>query len=392
MKDVFILGAGFSRAATDGRMPVMSELMDKVKAEYKKKFPSESNNDVDKYTDLEFMLSKLFIKQPFDTETSYYSNLAFYHKVSEILVEVLNEAEKPFLDRFENFITQGNDWSESNLKGLSILDRANEVSLGKFWSYQFCELEPWISPIGSRLLSYLIKTILTREEITLITFNYDTLIELEWSFQVIRLLNDKNFKERDILAPDILRNLVNFKTFYGAQSLYPQKVPLSDYRFGQVTHSSHRGFDKFPQPTFQLLKLHGSLNLCWDKDLQSPVYFCDKSSRDLQTFIIPPVLDKTNELSHPYLKLNWRLAQEALKEAARVFIVGYSLPLTDFSTRSMLFNSQFERDIPLEVYLVNNSKNVKDATEKVFSQSNINDQFTGKDNAIDEFVQWYVKN
>jgi hypothetical protein len=55
-----------------------------------------------------------------------------------------------------------------------------------------------------------------------------------------------------------------------------------------------------------------------------------------EPLIVPPVSQKLSAAGHPFLAYCQYLAREALSQAKRIIVVGYSLPPADFGIRSLL--------------------------------------------------------
>jgi SIR2-like domain len=60
---------------------------------------------------------------------------------------------------------------------------------------------------------------------------------------------------------------------------------------------------------------------------------------EIEPFIVPPVLLKTDLTLHPALQFVWKRAYEKLRTATRVVFIGYSLPLTDMASRTLFRES-----------------------------------------------------
>jgi hypothetical protein len=119
--------------------------------------------------------------------------------------------------------------------------------------------------------------------------------------------------------------------------------------------------------TFRLLKLHGSLDF-WavpndstgatlNREDGSPTFgepagMSDEARRrDLpgrERFIVPPLSAKAGYYRNPLVRELWQQANQALLEATRLSILGYSVPVTDFVMASML-RGAIGRDIPVDV-------------------------------------------
>jgi hypothetical protein len=60
-----------------------------------------------------------------------------------------------------------------------------------------------------------------------------------------------------------------------------------------------------------------------------------ESHLEPEPFIVPPVLAKTELSTHPVLSIIWKLAYEKLASANSVTFIGYSLPKTDLASRTL---------------------------------------------------------
>lgn len=120
--------------------------------------------------------------------------------------------------------------------------------------------------------------------------------------------------------------------------------------------------------TFQLLKLHGSLSWYWLPEgggsstirrWQLPGLFGEPwgDDQDLrrqelpahEVFVVPPAALKSQRLREPVMKELWQRAAEALREATRVVLVGYSVPTADHSLSGMLAESIQGRAVSVEI-------------------------------------------
>ena len=180
---------------------------------------------------------------------------------------------------------------------------------------------------------------LHRERATVLTLNYDSLVEAAVDSQAIW---DERHKHR-VSSADIMRNL-------------PPK-PNVGVRFG---HS--------PSTTFRLLKLHGSLDW-WAVPGDSSgatlnredivrtfehayEMSAEQRERELpgrERSIIPPLSTKSAYYRNPLTRELWQQAHQALREAARISIIGYSLPATDLVMSSMLQAGLSGRDVMVDV-------------------------------------------
>ena len=250
---------------------------------------------------------------------------------------------------------------------------------------------------SSQLANYLHK-----EKITVVTFNYDTILE-RISAKYIRLegLNNSEGKIRDI------------RNFYGL--LLIPLISLS----GNPLYA-HMGSCE----SYKLLKLHGSINWYFSGDENLPsqnVYYSDEIStykpsplllcydseddpineesekymEDLNNLklgfkrlIIPPVAGKEAFYNLRLLRVMWRQFFEAATKADEIYCVGYSLPITDLQTR-IFFSTAI--DIPgKKVYLVNRkcgSKKLIDNYKQVLRNCELVTDYILDDKPIQQMVK-----
>jgi hypothetical protein len=68
-----------------------------------------------------------------------------------------------------------------------------------------------------------------------------------------------------------------------------------------------------------------------------------------EVFIIPPAAFKGQRLREPVTRELWRRAARALREADRVVLIGYSVPLADHSIVGMLSDELAGRDVDIQI-------------------------------------------
>lgn len=163
---------------------------------------------------------------------------------------------------------------------------------------------------------------------TAATFNYDQLLEYA-------------------LEAANLRDVENNRVRYDDALLFgPQ--PVAERTGGLV-------FGLKPAETFQILKLHGSVDSYWVPGDTSGASIArwDSKARwgnsfipgpkkrqqllpGRETFVIPPAAAKSSFYANPVSRELWQQASQALAEATHVDLVGYSVPMTDLVTAGML--------------------------------------------------------
>ena len=160
------------------------------------------------------------------------------------------------------------------------------------------------------------------ERAIVITFNYDTLLE-----QAINLVRP------------VINGTPLATTVYADQVVFPAPpAPPAEYMIDTASHNAQ---------SFQILKLHGSLNWYWaagDLTGSTLVRLREKrvlgrapitidydfaGAKTLDRYLIPPVTSKdayyNSYLSHSL----WRSASDAIRLAPRITLMGYSMPAND---------------------------------------------------------------
>jgi hypothetical protein len=289
-RDVLILGAGFSRAVSD-RMPLVDELGNlclRVNG-----LASDSRVPLGGFTggSFERWLSQLADEQPYLTAQENLENQALFLRFSSAIADVLGE-------------------------------KVQETLAG-----------------GAPLwLSEFVRTAHIRRA-TLITFNYDPLIECVVG---TGFLQDRGSR-KPVFWAEVTGDVPSWPP--GAMRLGAEKAD-----------------------TFRMLKLHGSLNWYWSPSDVAGVsiarrvlpgvfgapdpYTEDERRRELPgrvPFVVPPSAVKSSYYRNPLIREIWQQAAEALRMADRIFLIGYSLPPSDVTFASMLVESLKRSDAPLTI-------------------------------------------
>jgi hypothetical protein len=321
---VFILGAGFSKAISQS-MPVMWELGREVQKEVGKERPLprqlESFGD-----DLEATLSYLADNQPWLDDSSNLRNRALFGDVSRAIAEILGAAQRHTVQQPEPL---------------------------------------WLRP----LIDYWVQT-----SATVITFNYDVLIEAATS---------------TLLGPHD-----------SWSALYRAPLVPAAQRIGAVLGAEPSS------RAFSLLKLHGSLTWFWsgiDSAPSDQIYDMGlkrgwslegldsmyESNRhilvgDKQPMVVPPAATKSRFYDNAVLSSQWKLAAQALGLAQELIVIGYSLPKSDLVTRSLLLTNFAGNHI---VAIDRSEAVVENLKELWASPRSINTNYVGSDDAVGKFVQ-----
>lgn len=236
--------------------------------------------------------------------------------------------------------------------------------------YQDPALHPFVV-LGSRILD---------EQASVLTFNYDTLLEDAMAFasgprkvsaepESRRSIESKIEPEQksNITYDQLSHSPYNWNPLLAHGFRFDEVQPVNDPEVSSVSGDrfySHDGNKPYSSP---FLKLHGSLTwfsytgsglnsdgraMTDDDKKGKTIYFPDAyrwvGARHSNNFlrhgdwivtplIITPVLNKG--VAKPPFGTLWRLAREQLRSSQRLVVGGYSFPPTDFATRRMFLEA-----------------------------------------------------
>ncbi|WP_405813835.1 SIR2 family protein [Streptomyces sp. NBC_01390] len=289
MNRVFILGAGFSKAINP-LMPTLYQLTDSVKEAFHGRGIDISDDLAGFGNDLERWLSSLADPGPWLTVAEKMRNRAQFIEVSDDIAQSITALE------------------------LRVAHNAAPSWLGPLVQY-------W-----------------DRTESTVITFNYDRLVELAYLQSA-----DKQDK--------------------WPGELYSIPVTPAALRVSAVVGGDRR-------PTLKLLKLHGSVSWWYSGPEGGEFDVIYEASwhgsfnegisnmwEEVETYVsdklpllIPPAATKTPFYSNRLLATQWQIAAQALREAEELVIMGYSAPPTDLAVTNLISsNFRGEAIIPVDI-------------------------------------------
>ncbi|MCA1712765.1 MAG: hypothetical protein LC789_14460 [Actinobacteria bacterium] len=287
--DVFVLGAGFSRAVSD-RMPLTDELGNACLA-FNDLRGAQGVPGTFTGGRFETWLSSIAEPQPYLSEARNLANQSVFVRFSDAIGQVLGR-------------------------------RVNDVLAG---------------PAPGWLVKFV--TAAHARRATVVTFNYDTLVECAVS-------------RRGIWLPTLAEPV--------AWTEVTGDVP------GWPAGSTRLAAT--PADTFRLLKLHGSLNWFWTPGdttgmsvarrplpgaFQAPEPYTEEDRRRQlparTPFVVPPSATKSSYYRNGLVRELWLQAGEALAAASRVSLIGYSLPQTDLTVTGMLGQATAGKQTPVHV-------------------------------------------
>lgn len=327
-RDVVILGAGFSKAVHEA-FPVLSELAERVLPlledraapstrplvdELRRAIEASKEGNGDEHgrpsVDFEGWLSRIAVDQPHLNLVENYERRALFANAATAIRQVLLEAQKQAL--------------------------SDDGVLPCTWSYELLRL-------------------LDVRRTTVITMNYDTIVERlaplalwPWRVSQRQLAAGAAFP---LFAADLFADL-------------PPTIPAPPGTIQTLSRGPKHEIPRAAPDTFNLLKLHGSLDwfaargdpsgatlVRWERSPDAS----DGDSWDhhpvgREPFLIPPDANKSAYFDNPIVRELWSRARTALEQAASVTLVGYSLPATDTTFGGLLADTIGPRThVPLTV-------------------------------------------
>ena len=329
MTDVFILGAGFSKAVSD-EMPTLAELSEKVKKRLPDNISLTPNFD-NQDDNIETWMTFLSQEQPWLKQHQINHNRSLAGRIRDQIGEIIYECTLK-ASRFE-----AHGW-------------LNDL------------IESWHV-----------------NQATIITLNYDTLVERAC---------------RELITDRTNRIL--------AKQMYPPYFTNIASRPGTAQWAEGE------LDTFSYLKLHGSLNWYYsgrDDFYGEAIFFSDvpplgsdnaeneiklrSKSGDKEILLIPPVYEKTGYFNNETVRSLWRDAGTALAKAKRVFVIGYSLPVSDLGMRFFLTDNQPQSSA--KIYIIDIDPAVINRFGELLPLLSINRKFVCGHDAVEKFSQQYTK-
>jgi hypothetical protein len=218
----------------------------------------------------------------------------------------------------------GQGWS------ITELTRCREELLGFIHEFIGLTCEERGAEAHDKSLYQRLLTCLSREHLTLISLNYDTLLD------------------------GAIRR-VGLRADYGLDFLVAPDVPPDT-------------------PKIKLFKLHGSLNWAYCPSCLTTLYtevrritsrwHCPNCGRQLEALIVPPSPLKVPP--SPFLSALWKKAEWELAQTCEIVFIGYSLSDADANIRYLLFRGFFDEVPRVTVVLDMESPAVMDRYRRLF--------------------------
>ena len=328
MSDVFILGAGFSKAINCA-MPSMEELSEEVITRLEvSPFPIQDtlyamgNN-------IELWMTYLSQEQPWLAEEHHLRNLALAREMRRHIRDVIVECTRS-----------------------SIKSPVPE--------WLTCLINQWDS-----------------QRAIVLSLNYDTLVERATC--EISIEGHKGVLAESMYPP----YFSDIQSRSGVPRLIDLRVQTFSYlNLHGSTNLYYSGRNNFFGEAVFMSKVPA-----WGTNDSDYEALTQLASNDKEPLIIPPVTDKLTYFNNETIRRLWKDASVALWAAVRVFVIGYSLPPEDLGMKFFLQHSQPSENTSM--YIVDKNACVVEHYCKVLPKLNVQSQFAGSDNIVSEFVSEY---
>ena len=328
MGDVFILGAGFSKAISDA-MPTMQELSEEVIAKLESSpFPIQHTLYA-MGKNVELWMTYLSQQQPWLSEEHHYRNLALAADIRRHICEVITARTKKSMES---------------------------------------PIPDWLTSLINQWHS---------QRAFVITLNYDTLVERAAHKVPI---NGKEGVLAESMYPPFFSNIQS----RSGEGMWGElrTDTFSYFKLHGSTNLYYSGRPSFYGETIFLSKAPP-----WGTEYAEYESRSRIISGDKEVLIIPPVTDKLSYFNNETVRRIWREASDALYAASRVFVIGYSLPPPDLGMTFFLQHSQPSESTA--VYIVDNDSKVVTHYERVLPKLRVRGEFAGGTDVVSEFVCKY---
>jgi hypothetical protein len=278
MSDVFLLGAGFSRAISSS-MPVLQDLGAEV-SRHLDEFGLNAGARL-RPADFENWLSYLSEDQPWLNEAQYHRNRAVFLAVSRIIGDVITDRE--------------------------IATRARPMP-------------PWLRSIAAWW---------HEDQSKVITFNYDDLVEAAYT-EVVTVRSSRGGQDNYVSHTQLQRSPLT--PIGSRQGAVLTSSPIETFELLKL-HGSRSWFYSgrasfYGETIYDACTVYG-----WAPEDRKVVPWL---LEDKVPLVVPPTAGKTGYFNNETIRSTWRRAFRALEEATRLWLVGYSFPETDLLVRFLV--------------------------------------------------------
>ena len=336
MTDVFILGAGFSKAVST-EMPTMNNLGEEVIERLKIAATQEDSHISIPDTlmhfgyDIERWITYLSQRQPWLREDAHLRNLALARDIRSYIREAIVRH-----------------------KGVSM------QSALPGWIHDLIRL--WHTRTAS-----------------IITLNYDTLVES--AARDLQVDGSSSILPQQIYPP----YFANVESRLGEALWGEERLRTFSYlKLHGSTNWYYSGRDDFYGETIFYSDVPP-----WNTHYYASEEYPHPLAEDKEFLIIPPVTDKLTYFNNETIRRLWQKASIDLWSATRVFIIGYSLPPSDIGMQFFLQHSQPGMENQAPAYIIDTDYDAVRRYSELLPHMSVKDDFAGRENVVSEFVEFY---
>ena len=323
MGDVFLLGAGFSKAISH-EMPLLRELSDQVRDTEFEVGPSHSVLS----GNLEIWLSYLSQSHPWLREQDSLRNRALALDISQRVGELLTSKERLVIEN---------------------------------------ECPEWLQ---SLILHW------HQNQSSVITLNYDALVERA-AAEHIPTSEGKGVTSQDLYPIPLTYSTARSASVFG-------KANVATFKLYKLHGSVNWYYSGASDSTGEVIYYSGvyGWNSALDRESASELTIDDKVP-----LIVPPTTDKSSFFEHESLRYMWAQACQSIASSERLFALGYSLPSTDLTIQLFLLEGGSLGTAKKQLFVVNTDSALADRYQDLLGDVfEIRDEYVGSD-AVGRFVQ-----
>ena len=277
-KDVYVLGAGFSRAISD-HMPLLDELGAEIMTRLDDGVVPHALRLAPEQ--FELWLSYLAGDQPWLDEAERLRNRALLVAVSRVLADVIMERE--------------------------LRSRSGPMP-------------EWLPAMVARW---------HEDRATVITFNYDTLVEAAYT-AAIRVRSRPDAEDNYVSHAQLQRSPLTPIGSRAGSVLTASQIDT----FKLVKLHGSRSWVYSGRPSFFGESIYDTCRVQgWSPEKPDPQPWL---SQDKVPLIVPPTAGKTGFFENETIQAEWRQAFRSLRQARRIYVAGYSFPPSDLLVRFLL--------------------------------------------------------
>lgn len=332
-RDVFILGAGFSKAIAT-QMPTMAELGVKVRerladdANLAAAIPASLGDNI------ELWMTYLSQPQPWLREPDIDLHRSLAGRIRQSIADVINERT------LSASVSPAPDW------------------------------------LGRLILAW------HRRQAVVITLNYDTLVEQ--AARDFRMSEKKRTLHPADIYPPYFANIISRSgvAIWGGEVQRTFRI----LKLHGSVNWQYSGREVFHGETIFFSDVPG-FGTGADEAVRDAAERRDMAA-DKETLLIPPVAEKTTYFNNETVRALWKDAAAALRDAAACYVIGYSLPISDLGMRFFLAGNSPSANSPIQI--VDTDTNVLERYREFLNRPDMGAEYVGQDNPVVRFASDYA--